>query len=269
VSGNTYSMATARDARLANVAARDGADTRKKDNSGKVATRTEEVTRVGGGDHERVGQTAAMYLVPAGEPAYWTNYLRLADAYVNGDDCFRFVSYKTQQSYNEQDIQRECNRIGPNTEGMLNLYRQSYNQAITEFRKTHSSNHLENALEYLEDFKKEKREQEDAAKVIQAWFRSFPKISETGTLIAEDEDYGKCVNCDERRIGMFVELCADCYWTEDSWIKSMRRNAIPSSQRECDACHETTEMSRDGEHCWDCYEALQEWEDERKFDYDY
>jgi hypothetical protein len=153
-----------------------------------------------------------------------------------------------------------------------------YNQSITEFRKTHSSNHLEDALEYLEDFKKEQREQEKAAKVIQSWFRAFPKISETGTLIAEDrepEDYGKCVNCDERRIGMFVELCADCYWSEDSWIKSMRRNAIPSSQRECFACHETTEMSRDGEHCWDCFEALQEWEDElidsyeRKFDHEY
>jgi hypothetical protein len=271
-------MATTRDARLAPVTARDGADTRNKDNSGKVATGTEEVTRLGGGDQKRVGQTAALYLVPAGETGYWTNYLRLADAYVNGEDMFQFVSYKTQQSYNEQDIQRECNRIGPNTEGMLNLYRESYNRCITEFRKTLLSNHLENALEYLEDFKKEQREQEDAAKVIQNWFRAFPKISETGTLVAEDEepeDYGKCVNCDERRIGMFVELCADCYWTEDSWIKSMRRNGIASSQQECGGCHKTDEMAHGTNFCWDCFEAAQEWEDElidsyeRKFDYDY
>lgn len=265
-------MATSMEVRLAPVTARDGADTRNKD----------VVTRLGGGDQERDAQTAAMYLVPNCDAGYWENYLRLADAYVAGEDIFQFQSFKTQQSYNEQDIQRACNRIGPNTEGMLNLYRQSYNQAITEFRKTHSCDALENALEYLVDFQKEQAEQETAAKTIQSWFRSFPKISETGTYIAEDiepEDYGKCVKCDERRIGMFVELCADCYWSEDAEFKRMarlqRQNAIPSSHQHCPGCQQTAEISRDETHCWDCYEALQEWKDaeydayERKFDHEY
>jgi hypothetical protein len=59
VSGKTVSMATSMDARLAPVTARDGADTRNKDNSGMAAAGTGEVTRLGGGDQERVGQTAA------------------------------------------------------------------------------------------------------------------------------------------------------------------------------------------------------------------
>ena len=130
------------------------------------------------------------------------------------------------------------------------------------------------AAMYLEDFKKHRREQEDAAKTIQNWFRAFPKIPETGTFIAEEEDYGKCLKCNERRIGMFIELCADCYWSEDAYLKSMRRNAIPS-HRECEACHKTSEMAHDGDFCWDCFEALQEWEDaqidsyERRFDHEY
>jgi hypothetical protein len=210
-------MATSMEVRLVTANTRVGADSRKKDNSGKVATGTEEVTRLGGGDQERDGQTAAYYLVPTGADvvgspmsAYWTNYLRLADTYVGGnDDAFMFVSYRTQQSYNEQDIQKECDRNG---EGMLNLYRESHNRAMTQFRKTKDSNDLENALEYLEDFKKEQR-------------------GDTETLPADDcdddpEDYGKCEKCDEPRIGEYTELCADCYWSEDSYLKSMKRNAL-------------------------------------------
>ena len=49
------------------------------------------------------------------------------------------------------------------------------------------------------------------------------------TLIA-DEYYGQCTTCNEEpRIGEYTELCADCYWSEDSYLKRMRRNAIPSS----------------------------------------
>jgi hypothetical protein len=149
----------------------------------------------------------ADYLIPTGADvegspmhAHWTNYKRLADLYVAGnDDAFMFVPYKKQQSYNEDAIQLECDRLG---EGMKNLYRQYYNQAITVFRKTQDSSQLENALEYLEDFKKE----DDG----------------TGTLIADE-----CVKCgEEAGVG---ELCADCYWSEDSYLKRMRRNAIPSS----------------------------------------
>lgn len=140
----------------------------------------------------------ADYLIPPTAEAHWTNYKRLADLYVAGnDDAFMFVSYKTQQSYNEEEIQKECDRIG---QGMKNIYRQAYNQAITEFRKTHDSSDLENALGYLVQF-----EEEDDG---------------TGTLVAEE-----CSQCgEEAGIG---ELCADCYWSEDSYLKRMRRNAIP------------------------------------------
>ena len=158
----------------------------------------------------------ADYLIPPGADvegspmhAHWTNYKRLADLYVGGnDDSFMFVPYVTQQSYNEQGIQNECSRIGEDEE-MRNVYRQYYNQWITKFRKTQDQADLENALEYLENFK-----QQDV---------------DTGTLVADD-DYGKCTTCNEDpRIGEYTELCADCYWSEDSYLKSMRRNAIPSS----------------------------------------
>lgn len=50
------------------------------------------------------------------------------------------------------------------------------------------------------------------------------------TLIADDY-YGECTKCGmEPRIGEYTELCADCYWSEDAYLKSMKRNAIPSSE---------------------------------------
>lgn len=152
----------------------------------------------------------ADYLIPTGADvegspmhSYWTNYKRLADLYVAGnDDAFMFVPYDTQQSYNEQDIQNECNRIGED-EGIRNMYRQYYNKYITKFRKTQNQADLDTALEYLEDFKK------------------------------QDDDYGNCTKCDEEpRIGEYTELCADCYWSEDSYLKSMIRNGIASSDKE-------------------------------------
>lgn len=79
---------------------------------------------------------------------------------------------------------------------------------MTQFRKTQDSNDLENALGYLEDFKNEQN-------------------ADSGTLPADD--CGKCTRCNEEpRIGEHTELCADCYWSEDSYMKRMRRNAIPS-----------------------------------------
>ena len=192
-----------------------------------AAAMKQETTRLGAGDQIRDEQTAAMemYLAPPGADengsamnAYWRNYMNLADAYVNGtDDMFMWVSFDKQQSFNEADIARECNRIAPNTEGILNLYRQYYNQAITEYLESRESNALETALGYLEEFKAEQREQEKATKALQAWFRGT-RISDTGTLIADVEE---CERCDEEAtIGL---LCADCYWAEDARIKRIRR----------------------------------------------
>lgn len=60
-------MATSMEVRLAPVTARDGVDTRKKDNSVMPAGGSGKTTRLGAGDHVRDAQTAAIaYLVPPG-----------------------------------------------------------------------------------------------------------------------------------------------------------------------------------------------------------
>ena len=53
------SMATSEVSRLASATARDGVDTRNKDNSGKAAAGTGETTRSGAGDREQDGSDAA------------------------------------------------------------------------------------------------------------------------------------------------------------------------------------------------------------------
>ena len=52
-------MATSIVSRLAPVTARDGVDTRKKDNCGMAAAMNQETTRLGAGDQIRGGQSAA------------------------------------------------------------------------------------------------------------------------------------------------------------------------------------------------------------------
>jgi hypothetical protein len=201
--------------RLAPVTARDGVDTRKQENSAATEVALGETTSMGAA-HVRGGQTAAFYMAPPGADkvgspmsAYWTNYLRLADAYVNGEDCFLWVPYYTQQSYNENDIRR----ASPAHEEVLSLYREWYNRSVTEFRKTLDSEDLEDALEYLADFKKEQSQQKKAVEVLQSWYRN---------TIARP----RC-SCGE--VSMFDDggLCVDCHWTADGHSKRLRRmNAL-------------------------------------------
>jgi len=228
-------MATSIVSRLAPVTARDGVDTRKKDNCGTAAAVKQETTSLVG--LGQGGQSAASYLAPPGAEkegsamnAYWSNYLSVADSYVKGEsDSFMWVGFDTQQSHNEIEIQRACDRMGPNTHGFLNVYRQFHNAAITEFRKTLQSTDLVDALENLEEFNNELRTQVAAANVIKSWFRAS-KTSDTGTYIADDEcEYCPC------GFGAHVlaeGMCADCYWEDDARIKKSRRarrqNAIPS-----------------------------------------
>ena len=225
-------------------------------NSELAAAGTEETTRLGAENQIRDEQTAAMemYLAPPGAEvegslmnAYWKNYLNLADHYVNGrDEMFMYVSFERQQSYNEADISRECNRVAPNTEGILNLYRQYYNQAITEYREDKNSNTLECALGYLEEFRGEQREQEKATKALQAWFRGT-RISETGTYIADVEE---CERCDkEATIDL---LCADCYWTEDARIKRIRRGGAIPSTGTCWYCGDDEQILHQNGMCGMC-----------------
>ena len=154
-------MATSVEVQLAPVTARDGADTRKKENSEEAAAESGEATRVGDGDHERDGQAAALYLVPTGAEiegspmnVYWANYLSLAEDYILDRDFFRFVPFDKQQAYNEAEIEGECNRTGEK-EAILNIYRMYYNRSITKFRKTNDSQYLKDAMEYLADFNKQ------------------------------------------------------------------------------------------------------------------
>ena len=244
-------MASTKNILLATEPARDGVDTRKKDNCGMAAAVKQETTRLGAGDQIRDEQIAAtMYLVPDGAEvegslmnAYWKNYLNLAKWYVEGkDEMFMFVSFDKQQSYNEADIARECNKLGPNTEGIINLYREFSNQAITKYRKTGDKSYLATAKEHIAEFMRERREQENAAYKILYWFRA-KRISDTGTLIAEEEEHTKCDNCDEPSMYPGGGLCADCHWTEDARIKSNRRGrAIGKGQ---------CEISNIGK-CWYC-----------------
>lgn len=195
-------MATLVEARLVTANTREGVDTRPEGEKDLTVACNEK--------QERDGQTAALYSMPPGAEvvgspmhAYWSNYRRLADAYVNGEDCFMWVSYETQQSSNEKDMERLINR----TDEFLHMYRMFYNNAMTEFRKSLDSNDLETALEYLSDFKKEELELQNAAKTIQQWYRILTP---------------RC-RCGLRSMFPTGGLCADCYWTEDAHIKRMRR----------------------------------------------
>jgi hypothetical protein len=225
-------MATSTVPRLASVTARDGVDTRKKDNCGTAAAVNQETTRLGAGDQIRVGQLAASYRVPPGADivgsqlyAAWENYLRIADAYVydqigcDGLPCFQENPFWKMEDSHAEDVQNACR--GRDYE--LNLYRRYYNLAVTEFRKTHDSRDLETMLERLAvlDQETEKIEEEirtlpqrqaNAIQVIKRWVRSL--------------DVPRCP-CGDK--SMFEEggLCVDCHWTEDGKFKTLRRqNAV-------------------------------------------
>jgi hypothetical protein len=114
---------------------------------------------------------------------FWTNYMSLADRYIrHEEDAFMWIPYDFQQQVNERYIQQECQRLG-NGEGMLNVLRQFYNRQVVSYMHTPCDSTLEYAHELLAEYNKELDDQNKAAIVIQRAFR----ISETGTLIAEDE----------------------------------------------------------------------------------
>lgn len=110
-------MATSMDARLAPVTARDGADTRNKDNLGKAAAGTEEVTRLGGGVQERVGQTAAS--VEKGMPKKMKCIVR---------PCQSGKTRTMQEKI--QDMERLARDRGVDGEGYLNVLVTSSNRAL-------------------------------------------------------------------------------------------------------------------------------------------
>ena len=202
------------ESRVAPAIARDGVDTRPQGEKDLT-------TRVGA-SHDRDEQTAATYLLPPGAEvegsnmaAFWRNYMRTADAYAKGDplEHFRFTSFRESQSHNEEDIARECRKLGAGEE-MLNMYRQFYNAAVTEWRAEPRWRQLDNVYHLLDQYNKELEAQTKAAALIQQAYR----MSKTATLMAEDY-HGPCVKCDEPRMGDFTELCADCYWSEDAVIK--------------------------------------------------
>lgn len=228
-------MATSVEARLASVTARDGVDTRKKENCGTAAAVNQETTRLGAGDQIRGGQLAASYRVPPGADIVgsqmyeaWENYLRIADAYVydqvdyDGVPCFRFMPYWKAEDSHAEGVQNACR--GRDYE--LNLYRRYYNLAVTEFRKTQDSRDLETMLDRLVvlDEETEKIEEEirtlpqrqaNAIQVLQRWVRSLvvPRCPCGDKSMFDDDCCGG--------------LCVDCYWTEDGKFKTLRRqNAI-------------------------------------------
>lgn len=217
-------MATSMEVRLVSVNTRDGVDTRNQDLTACLEVRSQ----------DRDEQTAALtYLMPPGADvpgsilsAYWSNYLRTAEAYIKGDplDFFKFSSFEDQQQLNENDIARECRHLGTGEE-MLNVFRQFYNREVTDYlSKVNDPSTSERSIQLTLEFAKnqldlyntELAEQNKAAALIQKAYRA--------------SKMDKCTKCDEKRMGDFTELCVDCYWEEDAAIKKVcrftRQNAI-------------------------------------------
>lgn len=120
-------MATLRVTRPAPVTARDGVDTRKKDNWGSAAAVNQETTRSGAGDREQDGSNAALefdawlatlphvrldLVAPAGAevegaPIWgaWGAYEQIAVRHIeDSDESFRWVSYETQRERAEEAL---------------------------------------------------------------------------------------------------------------------------------------------------------------------
>ena len=176
-------MASETGTRLATAIASDGVDTRpldgEKDNSAMPAGGAGETTRVGA-SHDRDEQTAATYLPPPGAEvprsnmsAFWTNYLRTAGHQVNGDPLghFIFTTFNDQQCRNEDDIERECRKLGAGEE-MLNIYRMRYNRMVTEYLRDPTALNLTYVRKYLADYDGELRAQQKAALRIQRVFKT-------------------------------------------------------------------------------------------------
>ena len=158
--------------------------------------------------------------------AYWSNYLFTAERYIRRDvESFRFVPYDRQQEQNENAIAEECRKLGVGAE-LLNVSRQFYNTQVVDYKREPTQSTYDFAMSLLADYNAELSEQDQAASRIQQMFKSHV-VSETGTYIAEEECYGVCVNCFEPRMGVYVNLCADCYWDADASEKRLvRQNAL-------------------------------------------
>ncbi len=168
-------MATTMESRVAPAIARDGVDTRPLDGEKDLTT------RVGARSHDRDEQTAAMtFLLPPGAKvagsameAYWANYLRTAENQIKGDPLghFIFTTFNEQQCRNEDDIERECRKLGAGEE-MLNVYRMHYNRAVTEYLSEPTAFNLMYARKHLAAYKKELTDQQKAATRIQRALKS-------------------------------------------------------------------------------------------------
>ena len=166
-------MATTMESRVAPAIARDGVDTRPLDGEKDLTTRV-------GASHDRDEQTAATYLPPPGAEvprsnmsAFWTNYLRTADNQAKGDPLghFIFTTFNDQQCRNEEDIERECRKLGAGEE-MLNIYRMRYNRMVTEYLRDPSALNLTYVRKYLADYNRELHAQQKAALLIQWAFKT-------------------------------------------------------------------------------------------------
>ena len=166
-------MATTMESRVAPAIARDGVDTRPQGEKDLT-------TRVGARSHDRDEQTAAMtFLLPPGAEvagsameAYWSNYLRTAEAYIQGDPkgFFIFTTFNDQQVRNEADIQAECCKLGVGEE-MLNVYRMHYNAALTAYLREPNDWDKVFVERYLARYHAEVLAQRKAVQCIQQAFK--------------------------------------------------------------------------------------------------
>jgi hypothetical protein len=203
-SDNIYSMATTEVTRLAPVTARDGVDTRTKDNQGSAAAVNWETTRSGAGDREQDGSNAAAefdawlaslphvrldLVAPAGAevagaPIWgaWGMYETVAKRRMeDSDESFRWVSYETQRQRAEDMLiaavseDRQMDMVYLN-----NLNREIVYMAYAIGRARRELSEGLYPLEFyqLSVLARQKDVEEARAELavrrIQEWFRSLP-----------------------------------------------------------------------------------------------
>ena len=223
---------------LASVTARDGVDTRNKENSAVPC-------EVRGGDNLSVekitglgGQTAALvfdgwlyslnlpdYIVPPGAEVRgseawcaWENWKERMDPKPRNLDYMRggFSGYDDTEDH-KAVLRALAERVGPNSDLFVQLYREFYNDAVArlkseieknrcivktcetedemkremEYSRTAILRHIGFCQDALDDYNVEILLQKFAARKLARWYKRFPppgvRVSDTGTWIADDD----------------------------------------------------------------------------------
>ena len=247
-------MATSEVSRLAPANARDGVDTRNKDNSGKAAAGTGETTRSGAGDREQDGSDAAFgfdawlatlpnvrldLVAPAGAGVVgasiwgaWGMYETVAKRRMeDSDESFRWVSYETQRRRAEDMLldavseDRQMDMVYLN-----NLNREIVYMAYAITRARRELSEGQGCLDFYQlvvlarQRDVEEARADLAVRRIQAWVRSFPApVCRDCGWGSPPQNDGLCDWCvGNREEQMVVVMCAGrCECGEVEYIEGL------------------------------------------------